>query len=189
MPTLLSDVPSQLQKWTVGPPRQKNGQMSICSATGPDGAWPTLQLLPRERLGDIVVPFEPSVFRGTGAEPRKNILFTIPEDVMRDLQAIEEWAQKNVPSLSAPWHSCLKEPGNYGAGLKAKINVEGRHVCLIFDAKGAPTEWPESWHRLPVIPIIEVKGVYSQKTGSGLILDVIQLMVGEELEPKSCEWF
>ena len=107
---------------------------------------------------------------------------------MRDLKAIEDWAQKNVPSLSAPWHSCLKEPGNYGAGLKAKINVSGMHICLIFDAKGAPSEWPESWHRLPVIPIIEVKGVYSQKTGSGLILDVVQLMVGSEPEPKSCEW-
>ena len=188
MPTLLSDAPSQLQQWTLGPPKQKNGQMSISSITGIDGAWPTLQLLPRERLGDIVVPFEPSVFHGTGTEPRKSILFAIPEDVLQDLKAIEDWAQKQVSSLSAPWHNCLKEPGSYGAGLKAKINVSGTHACLVFDAKGAPTEWPECWHRLPVIPIIEVKGVYTQKTGSGLILDVVQLMVGDVMEPKGCDW-
>ena len=82
-----------------------------------------MELLPRERLGDIYVPFEPSVFRGTGAEARKGFLFSIPQDVMDDLSAIEAWAQQQVPSST--WHSCLKEPGNYGAGLKAKINVTG----------------------------------------------------------------
>jgi hypothetical protein len=160
--------------------------MAISGIFGIDSSWPSVQLLPRERLGDIYVPFEPSVFHGTGAEPRKGILFAIPQDVFEDLKAIEDWAQKQVSSTT--WHSCLKESGNYGAGLKAKINVSGIHACLIFNGEGAPTEWPECWNRLPVIPIIEVRGIYSQKTGSGLILDVTQLMVGDEKEPQGCEW-
>ena len=53
---------------------------------------------------------------------------------------------------------------------------------------GGPTEWPENWNHLPVIPIVEVRGIYSQKTGSGLILDVTQLMIGEEKAPKECTW-
>ena len=157
--------------------------MTISSITGIDGSWPAVQLLPRERLGDIYVPFEPSVFRGTGNEPRKGILVAIPQDVMDDLRAIEDWARKQVSSTT--WHSCLKE--NYGAGLKAKIDVAGLNACLIFDVEGTPTEWPTSWNHLPVIPIIEVRGVYSQKTGSGLILGVTQLMIGHE-EPKRGEW-
>ena len=185
MPILLSDAPAALKQWTVGSPKQKNGQMTIYSILGKDG-WPAVQLLPRERLGDIYVPFEPSVFRGTGAEARKGVLFSIPQDVMDNLSAIEAWAQQQVPSST--WHSCLKEPGNYGAGLKAKINVTGPNACLIFDALGAPTKWPENWNHLPVLPIIEIRGIYSQKTGSGLILDVTQMMIGEEKEPKRCEW-
>ena len=185
MPTLLSDVPAELKQWSLGPPKQKNGQMSICSITGTDG-WPSVQLLPRERLGDIHVPFEPSVFRGTGAEPRKGIVFSVPQDVLDDLRKIEDWAKAQISPST--WHSCIKEPGSYNGAVKAKINVAGPNICLIFDANGAPAEWPDNWHHLPVIHIIEVRGIYSQKTGSGLILDVTQLMVGEEKEPKQCAW-
>ena len=55
---------------------------------------------------------------------------------------------------------------------------------------GIPIKWPESRARLPVIPIVEVRGVYIQKTGSGLILEVTHLMVGEtEPEtPKECQF-
>ena len=121
MQTLLSDVPAELKQWTLGPPKQKNGQRSISSITGKEG-WPSVQLLPRERLGDIYVPFEPSVFRGTGAEPRKGIVCSAPQDVLDD----EEWAKQQISPLSATWHSCMKEPGNYNGGMQAKINVSGR---------------------------------------------------------------
>ena len=187
MPTLLSSAISQLPTWVLGPPKSKNGQMSICSITADQG-WPSLQLVPKERLGELFTPFEPSVFRGTGTEPRKGIVFAAPSDVLDDLRAIEDWAKKQAPSTV--WHSVIKEPGNYPGSVKAKINVSGPNACSIVDMDGKPMKWPESWAHLPVIPIVEVRGVYSQKTGSGLILDVTHLMVGES-EPESqreCEF-
>ena len=73
--------------------------------------------------------------------------------------------------------------------MKAKINVAGPNVCSVVDIDGKPRQWPESWVRLPVVPIIEVRGIYSQKTGSGLILDVTYLMIGEEeAQSKECEF-
>jgi len=149
-----------------------------------------VQLLPRERLGEIYTPFEPSVFRGTGTEPRKGIVFAVPPDVLDDLQKIEDWARKQTSSLSGVWHSAIKEPGNFCGSFKAKINVSGPNVCSVVGMDGKPRQWPESWNRLPVIPIIEVRGVYSQKTGSGLIIDVTYRMVGEEetKQAKECEF-
>ena len=98
MPLLLSDAVAEMAHWVLGPPKSKNGQMSISSITGKDG-WPSVQLLPRDRLGEIYTPFEPSVFRGTGAEPRKGIVFAAPADVLDDLRQIEEWAKKQTSSL------------------------------------------------------------------------------------------
>ena len=186
MPTLLSDAIAELSQWTLGPPKAKNGQMAISSITGKNG-WPVVQLVPRDRAGSVYTPFEPSVFRGTGGEPRKGILFTVPQDVLDDLRAIENWAKAS--DLGATWHSAIKEPGGFAGSIKAKINCSGPNACSIVDMDGKPIKWPESWARLPVIPIIEVRGVYIQTTGSGLILDVTHLMFGEtEPEPKECQF-
>ena len=187
MPILLSDAVAQLSQWTLGPPKSKNGQMSIASIVAKDG-WPSVQLLPRERLGEIQTPFEPSVFRGTGDEPRKGIVFAVPPDVLADIAKIEEWARKQAPSQI--WHSVVKEPGSYSGSVNAKINMSGPNACSVVDPDGKPVKWPDNWSRLPVIPIVEVRGVYIQKTGSGLILDVTRLMVGEtEPEsPRECEF-
>ena len=180
MPTLLNDAIAQLSDWTLKEPRSKNGQMSISAITGKDGSWPSIQLVPRERLGEIYTPFEPSVYRGTGGEPRKGILFTVPPDVLEDLRTIEDWARKQTPG--SVWHSAIKEAGGYNGGIKAKINISGPHACVVVDPDGNLAAWPEEWAKLPVLPIVEVRGVYSQKTGSGLILDVTNIMIGEPTE-------
>ena len=176
MPTLLASVPAALPTWTVGAPKSKNA-MTLYGIQAKDNYWPTVQLAEKERMGEIIVPFEPSVFRGTGTEPRKGISFAVPQDILDDMRKIEEWAKERVPS--AVWHPCTKEPGSYNGLIKAKINVSGPNACSIVDFDGKPTEWPDLWARLPVIPIVEVRGIYVQKTGSGLILDVTHLMVGE----------
>ena len=187
MPALLCDAIAHVSQWTLGPPTSKNGQMAIRSITGTDG-WPSVQLLPRARLCEIYTPFEPSVFRGTGSEPRKGIVFIVPPDVLEGLRTIETWAKKSDPG--AVWHSAIKESAGYASCVKAKINQSGPHACTIVDMDGRPVKWPENWARLRVIPIIDVRGVYIQKTGSGLILDVVRLMVGEcESKPaKPCDF-
>ena len=139
MPLLLSDAIADMASWTLGPPKSKNGQMTIYNITGKDG-WPSVQLLPRERLGELWTPFEPSVFRGTGSEPRKGIVFAAPQDVLDDLQKIEDWARKQTSSLSPVWHSSIKEAGNFCGSVKAKIDVAGPNVCSVVDMNGKPRQ-------------------------------------------------
>ena len=171
MPILLSDAVAQLPQWALGPPKH-NGQMSISRITCKAGR-PIVQLLPRDRFGEIYTLFEPSVFRGTGSEPRKGIVFAAPEDVIDDIRKLEDWAKGQVASLNPVWLSAIKETEGR---VKAKISPA---TCSVVGRYGA-AELPQNWRGLPVIPIIEVRGIYSQKTGAGLILEVTHIMVGEE---------
>ena len=187
MPQLLSDAVAELSTWVMGPPKTKNGQMTISSITAND-RWPALQLVSKDRMGEISTPFEPSVYRGTGEEPRKGVAFSVPPDVLEELRAIENWAKASFKD--ATWHPALKEAGGYPGTVKAKINTVGPNACQLVDAEGGAMPWPDDWARLPVIPILEVRGVYSQKTGSGLIIDVTHLMIGELSRSKeTCSFF
>jgi hypothetical protein len=177
MPILLSDAVAELPDWTLRPFKAKAGQMLVAGILGKHGHWPAVQLLPADCMGAVTVPFPPSVYRGTGNEPRKGIMFMVPESVLLAIAAIEEWARKQIPD--EVWHSAIKQSENYPATLKAKINVTGPNACRILDTKQRPIAWPDNWSRLAVMPIIEFRGVYSQKTGSGLILEVSHLMIQE----------
>ena len=176
--TLLSDAVAQLDAWALGSLQVKNGQMSIASIKV-NGETPVLQLLPKERMGEITTPFEPSVYRGTGQEPRKNIVFAIPEETRVLLEQVETWAQKQADLKGVMWHPSTKPATNYTPTLKAKINETGPNACPCVDLDGKPCEMPTNWRRLAVLPIIEVRGIYAQKTGPGLILEVVALMVGQ----------
>ena len=108
MPQLLSDAVAELSTWVMGPPKTKSGQMTISSITAND-RWPALQLVPKDRMGEITTPFEPSVYRGTGEEPREGVAFSVPPDVLEELRAIENWAKGRFKD--ATWHHALKEAG------------------------------------------------------------------------------
>ena len=81
MPVLLSDAIAQLPNWTLCPFKAKDGQMQIATVRGSDGSWPAIQLLPMDCMGEITTPFAPSAYRGTGNEPRKGIVFQVPDAV------------------------------------------------------------------------------------------------------------
>ena len=138
MPVLLSDAAAA--KWTLGHTRSQVGEVSISPVTGT-----SLQLLPRDRMGDITTPFEPSAFQGNGDEVRKGVLFSVPDDVYAGIAAIETWVQGALEEPYAIWNPSVRPPGNYGATLKAKINVSGPHACLAYDIAGQPREFPTDW--------------------------------------------
>ena len=172
MPQLLSGAVAELSKWVMGPAKTKNGQMAISSRA----SRPTIAGL-RCSSSRRIAWGRSSVYRGTGEEPRKGVAFSVPPDVLEELRAIENWAKESFKD--ATWHPALKEAGGYPGTVKAKSNTVGPNACQLIDSEGCAMPWPEDWTRLPVIPILEVRGVYSQKTGSGLIIDVTHLVIGE----------
>lgn len=175
-------LPSQVDvtSWNLAAPRSV-GQMSIASITT-EGQPPLLQLVSRADIGSCTTPFAPSVFRGTGEETRKSVVFTVPEETAKEILKIEEWASQALQKEAgrAQWCSCIRRMERFPPGLKAKINTQ---TVQCFDLDDQPRELPEDWHGLAVAPILQVRGVYLQKQAYGLIVDCIAMMVGEKRAP------
>jgi hypothetical protein len=178
MATLISKV--DFATWQLGPHKAAT-QMTIAGVRA-NGQVPCIQLLPKSAMGAIWTPFAPSVYGGNGTEPRRSIVFSLPDDVRRCLENMEEWAREalrpTMPTIDAAWYSAVKPAANYPATLRAKITLSGPGACPIVDAEGKPVEVVENWQGLCVIPILEVRGVYIRKASAGLILEVTGLMIG-----------
>jgi hypothetical protein len=137
-------------------------------------------------MGSIWVPFAPSVFNGTGGEPRKSIVFSVSDDVRRGLEAIEEWCREalrdSTPQIDGIWRSAIKPASRYPASLKAKVTLAGPGACSFYDGESQRVPEPEDWSSLACVPIVQVRGCYVQKGGAGLMLEVTALMVGGRRE-------
>jgi hypothetical protein len=133
----------------------------------------------------LTVPFEPSVFNGTGDEPRKGIVFNITPEILEAVAQLEDTCRQllgeTIPNIDALWCSAVKPSEQYSAKLKAKINVSGPRVCPFFDEANNPAEAPVSWKGLPVNAVVSVRGCYSQRQNVGMILDIVALQYGTRL--------
>jgi hypothetical protein len=179
---LLRDV--VLAEWKLGRPRAVK-HLSIHGIAA-KGQVPRLQLVPKDQLGSIWTPFAPSVYGGNGSEPRKSIVFSIPDDVRRQVEAIEELCRDQLretsPTIDAIWHSSLKPAAQYPASLRAKITVAGPSPCSFIDEEGNAVPEPTDWAGLPVVPIVEFRGCYLQKGAAGMLLEVTSLLIGQKRE-------
>jgi hypothetical protein len=192
MTTLLSDAASNLAGWTVCPPTQaKAMQIAYVRLHGRSAV---LQLTPKGLLGQVSTPWAPSVYNGTGNEPRQTITFSVPDEIRQQMELIEEAVRdclkQHMPSIDAIWSSSTKPPSKHASILRAKIVVSGDKACPCFNAAGEPVALPTDWVDLAVLPIIAVKSVYLQKGMAGLVLEVVSLMVGErqEAQQRSIDW-
>ena len=68
-PLLLTELPSNMHGWRLSAP-YGNGPCKVSYLSKAGGGPVSFMVCPKGTL-DAVVPFEPSVFRGTGDEPRK----------------------------------------------------------------------------------------------------------------------
>ena len=141
---------------------------------------------PKAELGAIWTPFPPSVFQGTGQEPRKSIVFSIPDEVRRQIELIEEHLREKLrpyaPQIDAIWHSSVKPPGQHPGSLRAKITLEGPGACLFIDDENKVVDIPEDWAGLTLIPVVEFRACYLQKGAAGMILEVVKVMTGQKRE-------
>ena len=175
MTTLLEQAVGE--GWTVGAPQQlKNVHMCPIQHKGRQAL---IQLLPRGDMS-IIVPFAPSVYRGTGQETRLNVTFDTPASVIAQTQQVEDAivakAREILPNLDALWCSCIK-PTPYGPQLQCKVNTEGPHKIQLISGEALTVE---DLQRRQVLPILAIRGIYVQRNSAGLMLDAVACIVGEK---------
>ena len=132
------------------------------------------------KLTGLTIPFEPSVFQGTGQEPRKSMLMNITQEIFDAFATIENFCRQ--PEQQALWTSSLKPADKYGATLKAKINVTGERAVKFYSAANDPCEAPTDWKNLRCNAVVLVKGIYIQRQGVGLLVDVTHLQYAEAVQ-------
>jgi hypothetical protein len=189
MPTLLADAAANLDAWTMTPIAQMpTMQLAYARYLG---ATPVLQLHDKESLGCITTPWAPNVFRGSGSETRVTMTLNVPEATREAFELIEEHVRELLrpayPKIDALWHSATKPGERYRSTLRAKINIAGDKMVRYVDVDGNPVDPPTNWVGLSVLPLIAVRGAYVQKTGAGLMVDVLAVMVGSVQERRDEE--
>jgi hypothetical protein len=166
----------------LSPPKDVQRGMRIYSLTLEDR--PLLLKLAGD-MHSITVPFEPSVFNGTGDEPRKGIVFNITPELLEVVAQLEDTCRQllgeTIPNIDALWCSSVKPSEKYSATLKAKINVSGPRVCPFFDEANKPAEAPVTWKGLPVNAVLSIRGCYSQRQNVGMIIEVVALQYGSKV--------
>jgi len=137
-----------------------------------------------EDLDSIRVPFAPSVYNGDGSEPRKSIVYNIPQGVYEGFTELEDWCRQALedanPKVQSLWCSMLKPADRWGAQLKAKINVAEPRQAKFYDVAKEPCEAPSDWRGLGVNAVLQVRGVYIQKNSIGLMIETTHLQFAQK---------
>jgi hypothetical protein len=134
------------------------------------------------------IPFEPSVYRGTGEEDRKDIVFELSAEQAEKLKQFE-LAVRALIEESYNWNSAVKESEKYGAHLKVKVNVAGRYKALLFDERAERMDFPDKLRGRLANPIVTVRGVYVVNGAAGLQLDLSYMQLKDDDKPEDCNPF
>ena len=183
MPVLLSTAISRPDAWSVGAPSKATPSMDMAYIKL-DGAPVIIQLAEKSSLGEMTCPWAPNVYRGDGTESRVTMTVNITDRVREGIEAMEELIRDklrpSIANIDARWHSSTKPADKHPSSVRLKINISGPKACPTFNGDGEPIDMPTDWSGLAVLPIVHVKGAYVQKGMSGLVIDVVSLMVGDK---------
>ena len=133
------------------------------------------------KVDALNIPFEPSVYNGTGTETRKGIVFDITNSDAKSILVLEERLRQEMEIPLEKWNSCLRENGQTWR-LKAKINMSGDRACLFADCDG------KDLRGYAAVAVLSMNSVYSQRQASGLVLDVVALRRGAKMLPDPPVW-
>ena len=139
----------------LGEPRPGKAGMTLRGLTTPIGRRVSEGL-------DCEILYEPSVFQGTGAETRLNIVIRAPESALQAMHAIEE------ALLPSGYTSCLRD-----GAIRAKIDVT---KAKFYNSEGETP--PPSSYRQRCNAFLEIKGTYSTRQAAGLLIEVTALELG-----------
>jgi hypothetical protein len=142
--------------------------------------------------GDLKVQWQPKVFPGSDST-RVSISFQSTEAAATDLANLESWVLHTVASdprrfIGQSWSSpqvkdrfvsCLKESDRGFSTIRCKMNTEGKNQVRCWDESKALREMPEDWTSVSVRPQIIAKGVWSQSSQWGLVLELVDAQISE----------
>ena len=126
----------------------------------------------RVQVWGATVEYEPSVYGGDGSEPRKNIVLSISEEeqaIFRELEKAVDLKKLN---------SCIKD-----GAVKAKLTMAEVNV---YDASKNPAEHPQQWRGCRVNAVVQMRGMWSSKTQSGLSLELTDIQVLDKAAVPQC---
>ena len=130
---------------------------------------------------DITVAFEPSSWNSTETS-RKTITFNAPDIVLAAAAELEDWCRQVLedkhPHVQSMWSSAVKPADKYQGKLRTKITLEGPRATRFYDETAQPTVAPDTWQGRSVQAVVQVRGIYIQKQGVGLMLDTTDVKIG-----------
>ena len=128
--------------------------------------------LQRVQVWGALVEYEPSVYGGDGTEPRKNITLGISEEEQGLFQLLEQVVDPKK------LNSCIKD-----GAVKAKMTTAEVNV---YDASKNPTAHPLQWKGCRVNAVVQMRGMWSSKTQSGLSLELTDIQVLDKAAVPQC---
>jgi hypothetical protein len=140
------------------------------------------------RVPKTQIVFEPSVFNGTGEEPRKGIVLYNPQEEAKDISAFEEIVRGQMNIQPEKWQSCVRKHNGEQA-LKAKFDLTGRKACKFTDTDGTKAEAPEAFKGREADVAVLVRAVFAQKNSGGLVMDVVAMKYGAAKAPEQPDWW
>ena len=145
----------------------------------------------------VRAPFGASSF-GNEVTARKNIDFSLPDQMVERFKIFDAWAVKYLTSNSvrlfgkqltdaqtiAGYKSPVTQKASYQPTLRCKINTDGKAVVRMWAAGGKRmSEVPEDLRAVDLLPKIYVSHLWLMAGSFGWVLQVTDLMVLE----RKCE--
>ena len=130
---------------------------------------------------DITVAFEPSSWNNTETS-RMTLTLNAPDIVLAAAAELEDWCRQvledNHPHVQSLWTSAVKPADKYQGKLRTKITLEGPRAARFYDETAQLTTAPDTWQGRSVQVVVQVRGIYVQKQGVGLMLDTTDVKIG-----------
>ena len=176
--------PANQMELALRPAQRARGGMTFYPLAALDGDDVRLMLGPVGTF-PAYIPFEPSVFGGSGGEPRKSVRFAISnQEILDSLEELENKAKAllNGQGERYTWTSSVTPATEiYPATVKAKLWVSGERAVTVRDEHGNAVAMPKQpWPRPRANAVIEARGIYRLANGTaGLIMQVTAMQIAE----------
>jgi hypothetical protein len=175
---------AEADTWTVGPATSAKVAGLQLFSIRCDGRHPSFQPCLADDLGSMRVLYEPSVYNGSGSEERVNITMSIDEDAATSIlnmeKLVRDQLRPSVPNVDQIWNSCIRPPSERtGHTFKCKVRLRGEGCVRCFSRTREEMALPQSLRGYSIVPVVEVRSAYVQRSSAGLVLEMTACILGD----------